>query len=81
MVMVMVVVVVVFVITIIIIIIIFVIVIVIVMFSMQGIYNHIPETHHVSRVYNIAGILYLQYVIHVMLFPMLNVLYFYMSTF
>jgi len=77
----MVVVVIVFVITIIIIVIIIVIVIVIVMFSMQGIYNHIPETHHVPRVYNIADILYLQFVIHVMLFPMLIVLYFYISTF
>jgi len=35
---------------------------------MQGIYDYIPETKHVSRVYNIAAALYLQFVLHVMLF-------------
>jgi hypothetical protein len=27
---------------------------------MQGIYNYIPETNHVFRVYNVAAILWLQ---------------------
>ena len=35
---------------------------------MRGIYNYIPETNHVSRVYSVAAILYLQFVLHVMLF-------------
>jgi len=35
---------------------------------MQGIYNYIPETNHVSRVYSVAAVLYLQFVPHVMLF-------------
>ena len=42
---------------------------------MQGIYVCLPETNHVSRVYSFAAILYLQFVLHVMLFPMLHVLY------
>ena len=35
---------------------------------MQGIYNYIPETNHVSRVYSVAVVLYLQSVLHIMLF-------------
>jgi hypothetical protein len=35
---------------------------------MQGIYNYIPETNHVSRVYSVAAVMYLQFVLHVMLF-------------
>ena len=35
---------------------------------MQGIYNYIPETQHVSRVYRIVAVLYLQFVLHVVLF-------------
>jgi hypothetical protein len=34
---------------------------------MQYIYNHIPDTNHVSWVYIVAGILCLQFVLHVML--------------
>ena len=41
---------------------------------MQGIYNYIPETNHFSRVYSIAAVLYLQFVLHVMLFHPWNVL-------
>ena len=41
---------------------------------MQGIYNYIPETNHVSRVYSVAAVLYLQFLLRVMLFPMLNIL-------
>jgi hypothetical protein len=47
---------------------------------MQGIYNYIPDTNNISRVFNVAIILYLQFVLHVMLFPPLNVLHFYIST-
>ena len=35
---------------------------------MHGIYNYIPETNHVSRVYSVAAVLYVQFVLHVMLF-------------
>jgi hypothetical protein len=34
----------------------------------QGIYNYVPETNHVSRLYSVAAVLYLQSVLHVMLF-------------
>ena len=47
---------------------------------MQGTYNYIPKINHVSKLYNVAAVLYLQFVPHVMLFPVLNVLFFYNST-
>jgi len=39
---------------------------------MQGIYNYVLETNSVSRVYSVAAVLYLQFSLSVMLFPMLN---------
>ena len=48
---------------------------------MQGIYNYIPETNHVSRVYSVVTMLYLQFMVHVMFFHMFIVLYFYISHF
>ena len=39
---------------------------------MQGIYSYVRETDHVSRVYSVAAVLYLQFAAHVMLFRMLN---------
>jgi hypothetical protein len=39
---------------------------------MQGIYNYIPETNYVARAYNVAAVLYLQFVLHVMLFRQWN---------
>jgi hypothetical protein len=39
---------------------------------MHGIYNYIPETSNVSRVHNFAAMLYLQVVLHVMLFRSCN---------
>jgi len=39
---------------------------------MQGIYNYIPETNHVSRVYSVAAVLYLQFALRVMLFRLWN---------
>ena len=38
---------------------------------MKGIYNYIPETNHVSTVYDAAAILSFQFILHVMLLPML----------
>ena len=38
----------------------------------QAIYSYIPVTKHVSRLYSVAAVLYLQFVLHVMLFRMLN---------
>ena len=38
----------------------------------QGINNYIPEKHHVSSVYSIAAVLYLQSMRHVMLFHKLD---------
>ena len=35
---------------------------------MHGIYNYIPEKNHVPTVYSVAAVLYLQSVLHVMLF-------------
>ena len=44
-------------------------IIILVITCMQVIYNHIPATHHVSTVYSVvAAVLYLQFVLHVMLF-------------
>ena len=34
----------------------------------HGIYNYVPETNPVSRVHSTAAVLYLQFVLHVMLF-------------
>ena len=60
-----------------------VVVVVVVITVLQGIYNCIPETNYVSRVLNVAALLWLQYrcIVHVMLFPMINILYFNISTF
>jgi hypothetical protein len=35
---------------------------------MRGIYNYFPTTTRVSRVFNVATILFLQFVLHVILF-------------
>ena len=35
---------------------------------MQGIYNYMPETNHVARVYGVEAVVYLQFVVHVLLF-------------
>ena len=42
----------------------------------QSVYNYTPERHHVSTVYNVAAILWLKCAVHVMLFLLINVLYF-----
>ena len=53
-------------------IIIIIIIIILIIAFMQGVYNYIPETHRVSSVYSVAAVLYLQFVLHVLLFRMLN---------
>jgi len=47
---------------------------------MQDIYNYVPETNHDPTLYNVAAVLLLQYMAHIMLFPMLNVLYEYFTS-
>jgi len=47
---------------------------------MKGVYVDTPETNLVSRVNSVSVVLYLQFVLHVMLFRMSNVLYFYISS-
>jgi hypothetical protein len=41
---------------------------------MQGIYNDKPETNHVPRVYNVAAIRESLFMLHLMLFPVINIL-------
>ena len=58
-----------FIITIIIILII--IIIIISLTVMQDVYNYTPEANHVVRAYSVAAVLYLQFLLHVMLFRVL----------
>ena len=51
-----------------IIIIIIIIIITLYITFMEAIYNYIPETNHVSGVYSVAAVLYLQFVLHAILF-------------
>jgi len=48
---------------------------------MQGIYTNIPETIYVPREYSVAAILLLLFMVLVSLVSVLNLLYFYISTF
>ena len=48
---------------------------------MQGIYTYIPETNYVPRKYSVAAILLLLFMVLISLVSVLNLLYFYMSTF
>ena len=48
---------------------------------MQGIYTHIPETNYVPREYSVAAILLLLLMVLMSLVSVLNLLYFYISTF
>jgi hypothetical protein len=41
---------------------------IIIIIIIRGIYDFIPETNHVSRIYSVAAVLYIQFVLHVMLF-------------
>ena len=53
-----------------------IIIIIIFITFMQDIYNYTPDTNRVFRVYSVAGVLYLQFLLQVMLFRTINVLYF-----
>ena len=48
---------------------------------MQGIYTHIPETNYVPREYSVAAVLLLLFMVLISLVSVLNLLYFYSSTF
>jgi len=48
---------------------------------MQGIYTYIPEKNYVSREHSVAAILLLLFVVLISLVSVLNLLYFYISTF
>ena len=45
-----------------------IITIILVITSVHGIYNYVPDTNRFSRLYSVAAVLYLQCVLHVMLF-------------
>ena len=48
---------------------------------MQGIYTYIPETNYVPREYSVAAILLLLFMLLISLVSVLNLLFFYISTF
>ena len=48
---------------------------------MHGIYTHIPETNYVPREYSVAAMLLLLFMVLISLVSVLNLLYFYISTF
>ena len=48
---------------------------------MQGIYTHIPETNYVPREYSVVAILLFLFMLFILLVSVLNILYFYISTF
>jgi len=58
-----------------------IIMITIIISFMQGIYTHIPETNYVPREYSVAAILLLLFMVLISLVSVLNLLYFYISTF
>ena len=57
------------------------IVIIIIISFMQGIYTHIPETNYVPREYGVTAILLLLFTVLILSVSVLNLLYFYISTF
>ena len=61
--------------------IIIIIIIIIIISFMQGIYTSIPETNYIPREYSAAAILLLLFMMLISLVSMLNLLYFYISTF
>ena len=58
-----------------------IIIIIIITSFMQGIYTHIPETNYVPREYGVAAILLFLFMELISLVSVLNLLYFYVSTF
>ena len=61
--------------------IIIIIIIIIIISSMQGIYTYIPDTNHVPSEYSVAALLLLLFIVLISLVSVLNLLYFYISTF
>jgi len=57
------------------------IIIIIIISFMQGIYIHIPETNYVPREYSVAATLLFLFMVLISLVSVLNLLYFYNSTF
>ena len=57
------------------------IIIIIIISFMQGIYTYIPETNYAPREYSIAAVLLLLFMVLISLVSVLNLLYFYISTF
>ena len=57
------------------------IIIIIIISFMQGIYTYIPETNYVPSEYSVAVILLLLFMVLISLVSVLNLLYFYISTF
>ena len=53
----------------------------IIIYFMQGIYTYIPETNCVPREYSVAAILLSLFIVPISLVSVLNLLYFYISTF
>ena len=62
-------------------IIIIIVIIIIIISFMHGIYTYIPETNYVLREYSVAAILLLLFIMLISLDSVLNLLYFYISTF
>ena len=58
-----------------------IIIIIIIISFVQGIYTYIPETNYVPREYSVATILLLLFMVLIPLVSVLNLLYFYISTF
>ena len=50
-------------------------------YFLQGIYTYIPETNYVPKEYSISAILLLLFMVLISLVSVLNLLYFYISTF
>ena len=61
--------------------IIIIIIIIIIISFMQGIYTNIPETNYVPREHGVAAILLFLFMVRISLVSVLNLLYFYISTF
>jgi len=66
---------------IIIIIVIIIIIIIIIISFMEGIFTYIPETNYVPTEYSVAAVLLLPFMVLISLVSVLNLLYFYISTF
>jgi len=56
-------------------------IIIIIISFMQGIYTYIPETNYVPSEYSVAAILLFLFMVLISLVSVLNLLYFYISTF